>query len=145
MVGGSSIVRLTSTDTYPVGYARVQMTALLIEDNLVIAKITSRSLQVMNFSRVDVAYDGDEALRYLSQHVYDLIVVDWMLPNSSGLDIVRTIKASTEHASTPIIMTTGKNDHSDIVVALQSGVDAYLVKPVSPAVLMERVAKLLSL
>jgi two-component system chemotaxis response regulator CheY len=99
----------------------------------------------MHFANVDVAHDGDEALRFLSSQTYDLIVVDWMLPKASGLDIVRTIKASKEHASTPIIMTTGKNDRQDIVMALQTGVDAYLVKPISPAVLTERVEKVLAL
>jgi len=129
----------------PWAHARIQMNALLIEDNLVLAKITIRSLEAMHFANVDVAHDGDEALRFLSSHTYDLIVVDWMLPKASGLDIVRTIKASKEHASTPIIMTTGKNDRQDIVMALQTGVDAYLVKPISPAVLTERVGKVLSL
>ena len=146
MISGSySTDQPISADLHPLAHARIQMNALLIEDNLVLAKITSRSLQAMHFANVDVAHDGDEALRFLSSQTYDLIVVDWMLPKASGLDIVRTIKASKEHASTPIIMTTGKNDRQDIVMALQSGVDAYLVKPISPAVLTERVGKVLAL
>ncbi len=120
------------------------MNALLIEDNLVLAKITSRSLMALRFSNVDIAHDGEGALRYLSRETYDLIVVDWMLPKASGLDIVRCIRSSKNHADTPIVMTTGKNDRQDIVMALESGVDAYLVKPISPNVLTERIEKVLA-
>lgn len=120
------------------------MKALLIEDNLVLATITSRSLQALRFTLVDVAHDGEEALRFLSRQKYDVILVDWMLPKSNGLDIVRCIRASKDHAATPIIMTTGKNERQDIIRAVQSGVDAYLVKPISPNVLKERIDKLLA-
>lgn len=125
-------------------FARFQMKALLIEDNLVLATITGRSLQALRFSHVDVAHDGEEALRFLREQKYDVILVDWMLPKTSGLEIVRCIRASRDHASTPIIMTTGKNERQDIIRALQTGVDAYLVKPISPTVLKERIDKLLA-
>lgn len=121
------------------------MKALLIEDNLVLATITSRSLQALRFSHVDVAHDGDEALRFLREQKYDVILVDWMLPKSSGLDIVRCIRGSRDHASTPIIMTTGRNERQDIIRALQTGVDAYLVKPISPRILKEHIDKVLSI
>ena len=120
------------------------MRALLIEDNLVIATITSRSLKALRFTEVDVAYDGEDALKYLSKQKYHIILVDWMLPRTSGLDIVRCIRASKDHCKTPIIMTTGKSDKKDILTALQTGVDAYLVKPISPQVLKERIDKLLA-
>ena len=125
-------------------FARFQMKALLIEDNLVLATITGRSLQALRFSHVDVAHDGEEALRFLRDQKYDVILVDWMLPKTSGLEIVRCIRASRDHASTPIIMTTGKNERQDIIKALQTGVDAYLVKPISPTVLKERIDKVLA-
>lgn len=125
-------------------FARYQMKALLIEDNLVLATITGRSLQALRFTHVDVAHDGEEALRFLREQIYDVILVDWMLPKSSGLDIVRCIRASRDHASTPIIMTTGKNERQDIIKAMQTGVDAYLVKPISPTLLKERIDKVLA-
>ena len=120
------------------------MRALLIEDNLVLATITSRSLKALRFTHVDVAHDGEEALKYLSKSKYNIILVDWMLPRTSGLEIVRCIKASKDHCNTPIIMTTGKNEKTDILKALQTGVDAYLVKPISPQVLRERIDKVLA-
>lgn len=120
------------------------MKALLIEDNLVLAAITSRSLTALRFSHVDVAHDGEEALRFLSRQKYDIILVDWMLPKGNGLDIVRCIRASRDHAHTPIIMTTGKNEREDIIQAVRTGVDAYLVKPISPSVLKDRIDKVLA-
>lgn len=119
------------------------MKALLIEDNLVLATITSRSLQALRFTHVDVAHTGEEALRFLARQRYNVILVDWMLPKTSGLEIVKCIRASKDHQNTPVIMTTGKNERKDILKALQSGVDSYLVKPISPQVLKERIDKVL--
>lgn len=125
---------------------RVQngMKALLIEDNLVLAAITSRSLQALCFTHVDVAHDGEDALRFLMRQKYDVILVDWMLPSTSGLEIVEAIRASKDHCDTPIIMTTGKNERQDIIQAMKSGVDSYLVKPISLQVLKSRIDKVLA-
>lgn len=120
------------------------MKALLIEDNLVLATITSRSLQALRFTHVDVAHNGEEALKFLTRQKYHVILVDWMLPKTSGLEIVKAIRASKDHQNTPIIMTTGKSERQDIIKALQSGVDSYLVKPISPHVLKDRIDKLLA-
>lgn len=120
------------------------MKALLIEDNRVLASITSRSLKALRFTQVDVAHDGEDALRLLTRQKYDVILVDWMLPRANGLEIVRCIRASKDHGGTPIIMTTGKNEREDIIKALQSGVDSYLVKPISPQVLKDRIDQVLA-
>ncbi len=120
------------------------MKALLIEDNLVLATITSRSLQALRFNHVDVAHNGEEALKFLTRQKYNVILVDWMLPKTSGLEIVKCIRASKDHHNTPIIMTTGKSERQDIIKALKSGVDSYLVKPISPQVLKERIDKVLT-
>lgn len=120
------------------------MKALLIEDNLVLATITSRSLQALSFAHVDVAHTGEEALRFLTRQKYNVILVDWMLPKTNGLEIVRCIRASKDHQDTPVIMTTGKNERQDIIKALQSGVDSYLVKPITPQVLKDRIDKVLA-
>lgn len=120
------------------------MKALLIEDNLILATIMSRSLQALQFTHVDVAHNGEEALKYLMRQKYDVILVDWMLPKMSGLEIVKAIRASRDHRDTAIIMTTGKKERQDIIMALQSGVDSYLVKPISPQVLKDRIDKVLA-
>jgi DNA-binding response OmpR family regulator len=119
------------------------MKALLIEDNRVLATITGRSLKALRFSHVDIAHSGKEALEFLSRQTYHVILVDWMLPYGSGLDVVHCIRASKQHKDTPVIMTTGKREREDIIKALESGVNSYLVKPIRHKVLKERIDQIL--
>jgi two-component system phosphate regulon response regulator PhoB len=73
----------------------------------------------------------------------DLVLIDWMLPDSSGLELTRSIKRNAELRELPIIMLTARADESDKVAGLESGADDYVTKPFSPRELQARIAALL--
>ena len=86
----------------------------------------------------DAAENGEEALKLLQERPYDLVVLDWMLPGLSGLEICKKINRKL-----PILMVTARADTSDIVVGLEMGADDYLTKPFEISVFLARVRALL--
>lgn len=75
----------------------------------------------------------------LAQPGFDLFLLDWQLPDGSGLDLVRTIREDARHQDAPILMMSSRTDRADIVTAIRSGIDGYLAKPFSPAELRGRI------
>ena len=92
---------------------------------------------------VETCGNGAEALKMLQEREYDLVVLDWMLPEKSGLDITREIRKIAKHDSLGILMVTAKSSNSELIMGLESGADDYLVKPFELSVLMARARALL--
>lgn len=115
---------------------------LVVEDETDI-----RDLIVLHLSReghqVEAVGTGNEALRHLSAASYDLVLLDWMLPEKSGLEILRELRKTQGHEQVAVLMLTAKGANSDLVMGLESGADDYLVKPFELSVLMARVRALL--
>jgi two-component system phosphate regulon response regulator PhoB len=89
--------------------------------------------------RIDEAENTQEARRLLTQHSYDLILMDWMLPGRSGLDLTRELKQKARSDTPPIIMLTARTEESDKVDGLDSGADDYITKPFSPREMLARI------
>jgi two-component system phosphate regulon response regulator PhoB len=89
--------------------------------------------------RIDEAENAQEARRLLAQHSYDLILMDWMLPGRSGLDLTRELKQKARSNTPPIIMLTARAEESDKVDGLDSGADDYITKPFSPKEMLARI------
>jgi two-component system phosphate regulon response regulator PhoB len=106
-----------------------------------------RDLIVLHLSREghDVAAcgNGAEALRRLGKEPYDLLVLDWMLPEKSGLEILRELRKTSGHEKVAVLMVTARGANSDLVLGLENGADDYLVKPFELSVLMARARALL--
>lgn len=115
------------------------MRILIVEDEV---KIT-QALKFL-FSKqkidVDIANDGEEGLILSSKEIYDVIVLDIMLPSVNGIDILKSIRSSGN--KTPVIMLTAKDTVDDRVFGLESGADDYLVKPFATKELIARVKAL---
>lgn len=109
---------------------------LIIEDEEGIRRLLRYDLRQMNFD-VDSAKDGNEGYYFAAEHDYDVIIVDWMLPGYSGIEIVGKLREAGKDAI--IIMLTAKNDESDILEAFEAGVDDYISKPFSPRELTARI------
>ena len=104
---------------------------------------TSRyNLEHAGFS-VAFSEDGDEAISAVEFEEPDLVVLDWMLPGISGIEICRQIRARADLRALPIIMVTAKGEETDRIRGLEIGADDYLVKPYSPAELIARIKGLL--
>jgi DNA-binding response OmpR family regulator len=116
------------------------MKLLLIEDDEKIATAVARGLEAEGFA-VEVSHDGDDGFWRASEHGYDLIVLDIMLPRRNGYRVCADLREAGNW--TPILMLTAKDGDLDEAEALDSGADDYLVKPFSFPVLLARVRALL--
>jgi DNA-binding response OmpR family regulator len=111
------------------------MKVLLVEDNVLLGKSVKRGLEEESWV-VDLARDGKEALYYFESSEYDVVVLDWMLPEMSGLDLLKALRA--KGSNVPIIMVTAKSDVVDRVLGLDGGADDYLTKPFEMIELVSR-------
>ncbi|WP_121630085.1 phosphate regulon transcriptional regulator PhoB [Tropicibacter alexandrii] len=115
-----------------------QPTVLLVEDELAQREVLSYNLEAEGF-RVARAENGEEALILLAEENPDIVVLDWMLPNLSGIEVCRQIKTRPETRNTPVIMLSARSEEVDRVRGLETGADDYVVKPYSVLELMARV------
>ena len=114
-----------------------QPCVLVVEDESAQREVLQYNLEAEGF-RVVMAVNGDEALLMLKEERPDLIVLDWMLPNVSGIEICRRVKANAETRTIPIIMLSARSEESDRVRGLETGAGDYVVKPYSVVELMAR-------
>ena len=116
------------------------MKLLLVEDSLQLNKALTTVLKRNSFV-VDSAFDGEEALLFIDQYKYDIIILDIMLPKVNGLEVLKI--ARSKKINTPIIMLTAKSTTEDKIVGLDLGADDYLPKPFNVDELLARIRALL--
>lgn len=113
-------------------------TVLIVEDEPAQREVLAYNLEAEGY-RVAQADNGEEALLMVSEEAPDLIVLDWMLPNVSGIEVCRRLKSRPETRALPIIMLSARSEEVDLVRGLETGADDYMVKPYSVVELMARV------
>ena len=111
---------------------------LLVEDEPAQREVLAYNLEADGFSVVQ-AVDGEEALLLADETAPDVILLDWMLPNVSGIEVCRQLKTRTSTRGVPIIMISARSEEVDRVRGLETGADDYVVKPYSVVELMARV------
>lgn len=112
------------------------MKILIIEDDSLLADNIKLQFKKNNI-QADTVTSGEEALEYLETYTYDLILLDLLLPDTSGLEILRSIRG--KNINTPVLILSGLNDSDNKVEGLSQGADDYLTKPFEPKELMARV------
>jgi two-component system phosphate regulon response regulator PhoB len=122
----------------------MQMTPyiLVVEDEDSLATLLQYNLQKEGYE-ITVAGDGEEAMMLVDERLPDLIVLDWMLPKISGIEVCRRLRQRNETRNVPIIMLTARGEESDRVRGLDTGADDYLVKPFSMTELTARIRAVL--
>ena len=115
-----------------------QPTVLVVEDELAQREVLAYNLEAEGF-RVSKAANGDEALLLVDEDSPDIIVLDWMMPNLSGIEVCRRLKTRPDTRAIPIIMLSARSEEVDKVRGLETGADDYVVKPYSVVELMARV------
>ncbi|MEE3361013.1 MAG: phosphate regulon transcriptional regulator PhoB [Pseudomonadota bacterium] len=115
-----------------------QPTVLIVEDEAAQREVLSYNLEAEGF-RVAKAVDGEEALLLVEEENPDIIVLDWMLPSVSGIEVCRQLKTRADTRSVPVIMLSARSEEVDRVRGLETGADDYVVKPYSVVELMARV------
>ena len=115
---------------------------LIIEDEPALVEMLRYNLEKEGFD-IATALDGEEGLAAVADAKPDLILLDWMLPHVSGLEICRQLRRGNDTRTIPIIMLTARGEESDRVRALDVGADDYVTKPFSPNELMARIRAVL--
>jgi two-component system phosphate regulon response regulator PhoB len=117
-------------------------TILIVEDEKPIREMVSFALGRAGYTLVE-AGDIAEAFECLARQVPDLILLDWMLPGASGLELARRLKKDELTRDVPIIMLTARGEEEDKVTGLEAGADDYITKPFSPRELLARIKAVL--
>lgn len=117
-------------------------TVLIVEDEAPLLTLLRYNLEKQGF-RVDEAADGQEALLRVAEARPDIMLLDWMLPSLSGIEVCRQLRRRTETRDLPIIMVTARTEDQDAVRALDIGADDYIAKPFAMEHVIARIRALL--
>jgi two-component system phosphate regulon response regulator PhoB len=115
---------------------------LLVEDEPAIQELLAFNVAQCGYRAIQ-AYDATEALAHINRALPDLILLDWMLPGITGVELARRLRADSRTRDIPIIMLTARTDERDKILGLESGADDYITKPFSPRELMARIRAVL--
>lgn len=122
--------------------AALQPLVLVVEDEPAQGEVLAYNLSAEGF-RVALAQDGEEALLLVAEQQPDLVVLDWMLPKVSGIEVCRRLKMRPETRGLPILMLSARTEEVDRIRGLETGADDYVSKPYSVAELLARIRALL--
>src|SRR5690242_21557747 len=107
------------------------MKILVVDDFSTMRRIVRNLLVELGFSNplIQEADDGNNALTMLKSQPFDLVVTDWNMPNMTGIDLLKAIRAEASLKGLPVLMVTAENNRDQIIAAAQAGVNGYIVKP----------------
>jgi two-component system chemotaxis response regulator CheY len=118
------------------------MKFLVVDDSATMRRIIVNSLQRIGFTECVEAGDGREALDRFDASIR-FVITDWNMPNMSGIEFARALRATADGKTVPILMVTTRSVREDIVAAVEAGVNNYIVKPFTPQVLKEKIDQIL--
>lgn len=119
------------------------MKFLVVDDSPTMRRIVINALKSFGIDDIVEAEDGQDALSKLQKHNIDFVITDWNMPNMTGLDLTKTLRANDKWKNLPILMVTTRGLKQDIIEALQAKVNNYIVKPFTPQVLKEKIMAIL--
>jgi len=115
---------------------------LLVEDDASLIELVTYNLEKEGFDVVRTG-DGEEALTLAEEEKPDLVILDWMIANLSGIEVCRRLRRAPATANLPIVMLTARGDEADRIRGLETGADDYMTKPFSPRELIARIRAVL--
>ena len=120
------------------------MNILVVDDFSTMRRIVRNLLVELGFSGplIQEADDGENAMVMLKSQPFDMVVTDWNMPNMTGIDLLRAIRAEASLKGLPVLMVTAENNRDQIIAAAQAGVNGYIVKPFTAATLQEKLTKI---
>jgi len=115
---------------------------LVVDDFSTMRRILKNILKQIGYSDIEEAEDGNSALARLRQGGYGLVVSDWNMPNMTGLDLLKAIRADNALNNMPVLMVTAEAKKENVMDAIKAGVNNYVVKPFTADVLKEKIEKI---
>ena len=120
------------------------MRLLVVDDFSTMRRIIKNILLEIGYHNVEEAEDGNAALQKLRNGKFDFVITDWNMPNMSGLELLTAIRQDPALSATPVLMVTAEAAKENVISAVQAGVNNYIVKPFTAAVLKERIDLILT-
>jgi two-component system chemotaxis response regulator CheY len=114
---------------------------LVVDDFATMRKVVRNLLKQAGYEDIVEAEDGVMALKALKSQKIDVVISDWNMPNMSGLELLKAVRADADLAKTPFLMVTAEALQENIVAAVKAGVSNYIVKPFTPEVLNEKIKR----
>lgn len=118
------------------------MKFLVVDDFSTMRRIVRNLLKELGFTNVQEAEDGADGLNKLRAEEFDFVVSDWNMPNMTGIDMLRAIRADAKLKHLPVLMVTAEAKRENIIEAAQAGASGYVVKPFTAATLDEKLKKI---
>ncbi len=118
------------------------MKILVVDDFSTMRRIVRNLLRDLGFSNIEEADDGNTALPMLKKGHFDFLVTDWNMPGMSGMELLKAVRADENLKTLPVLMVTAEAKRDQIVAAAQAGVNGYVVKPFTAAVLKDKIEKI---
>ncbi len=112
----------------------------LVDDSTTMRRIERNTLEKLGHSDIVEAEDGADALRKIAAEKFDLVLMDWNMPNLTGIEALKKMKADPATKATPVIMVTSESEKTRILEAIQAGAANYVVKPFQAETLQEKIA-----
>ena len=119
-----------------------KMKFLVVDDFSTMRRIVRGLLKELGFVNVEDAEDGAVALNMLKAETFDFVVSDWNMPNMTGLELLKAIRADARLAHLPVLMVTAEAKKENIIEAAKAGASGYVVKPFTAATLDEKLNKI---
>jgi two-component system chemotaxis response regulator CheY len=117
---------------------------LTVDDMATMRRIVKSLLNQLGYNNVDEAENGKEALSKLRQQKYDLVLLDWNMPEMDGITLLQEIRKDPNLKDIPVIMVTAEAKKENVLLAVQSGANNYIVKPFTAETLKEKMDKVWS-
>jgi two-component system chemotaxis response regulator CheY len=118
------------------------MKILIVDDFSTMRRIIKNLLTELGFTNTAEADDGNTALPMLQGGGFDFLITDWNMPNMSGIDLLRAVRADGKLSSLPVLLVTAEAKREQIVEAAEAGVNGYIVKPFTAETLKEKISKI---
>lgn len=117
---------------------------LVVDDFATMRKVIRNLLKQIGFENIAEAEDGEMALKELKSQNISFIISDWNMPNMTGLDLLKAVRADSDLCNTPFLMVTAEALQDNVVQAVKAGVDNYIVKPFTAEVLNEKISEIIA-
>jgi two-component system chemotaxis response regulator CheY len=116
---------------------------LVVDDFATMRKVVRNLLKQAGYENIVEAEDGVTALRVLKSQKIDFIISDWNMPNMTGIELLKTVRADSDMAKMPFLMVTAEALQDNVIAAVKAGVSNYIVKPFTSEILNEKIVKIM--
>ena len=119
-----------------------KMSILVVDDFATMRRIVRNILKQLGYENIHEADDGASAVEVLKREKIQFIISDWNMPQMSGIELLKTVRATEAWKDLPFLMVTAEGQKENVIEAVKNKVNNYIVKPFTPEVLMEKISKI---